>query len=388
MRMSLQKKASEQVVMASLRCAIALPLSLFAIPSVICLALFFPASVSAHTDLLRTAPTKGAILSTAPAQARLWFSAVVNPTFSTAIVENEAHEYVNTRDASFSPRDAREMDILLSPHLPPGVYTVVWRAASDSDGLILSGAYSFVIVQAGEMVPRQNSPTARPFPGQFDSLAHTLLLIGTLVGVVILLFCLLRSVIVENSGQSLTRQPVYQYLERGAALCKKKSGLYFTHVLRWESIVGIVALIYLGLGLVQGAPGVFSPTRTLPATRSPLQQDTMSALTSFHAAARTTDKRFIIVLDITTSRCCASTFALSVRDASTGKSMANVSLMIFKTMLDMRMGTDTVSARPDGKGGFSAQSDLSMGGLWQICIGIRTTDHTPHEACVKVLIAY
>jgi len=368
--------------MASLCCAIAQHLSLIALPLVICLVVFFPARVSAHTNLLRTAPTQGAILSTAPTQVQFWFSEVVNPTFSTAIVENEAHEYVTIRDASLSPRDAREMDVRLSPHLPPGVYTVVWRAVSDPDGLILSGAYSFVIAQHGERVPRQSSHPAWSFPfsGQLESLAYTLLLIGTLGMVVMLLFCLLRSVIRENRGQGLTRQPISLSLKRGAACSKKKPGLSFTHALHWASIVGIVALI--SLGLIQGAPGVFS------STRSPQQQNTLSARTVFHARMRTTDTRFIIVLDITTSRCCVNTFAMSVREAGSEKLVANVSLLLFTTLLDMRMGTDTVSVRPDGKGGFSAQSDLGMGGLWQLCIGIRTTDRRRHEACVKVLLAY
>ena len=50
-------------------------------------------------------------MSAAPAQVRLWFSAVVDARFSTAMVEDEGHAYVNTRDASLSPADAREMEV-------------------------------------------------------------------------------------------------------------------------------------------------------------------------------------------------------------------------------------------------------------------------------------
>ena len=105
-------KSIETGSMDTLRWSSVLHLSFIAALSVICLALsIFPAGVSAHTGLLRTDPANDAILRAAPVQARLWFSTVVSPEFSTAVVEDAAHEYVNTHDAPLSPGDAHEMDV-------------------------------------------------------------------------------------------------------------------------------------------------------------------------------------------------------------------------------------------------------------------------------------
>jgi copper transport protein len=49
------------------------------------------------------------------------------------------------------------------------------------------------------------------------------------------------------------------------------------------------------------------------------------------------------------------------------------------------MGTDTITLHPDGKGHFSANGDLSMGGKWQIRVQLRTPDGTLHEATVTLL---
>lgn len=371
--MSWEGKPSRQVLLAVLRWNSTPHLSLIAISSVIWLALVFPIGVSAHTYLLRTDPANGTILHTTPPQVRLWFSTMVSPEFSTAVVENAAHEYVNTNDAYLSPHDAREMDVPLPAHLPPGAYTVVWRADSDSDGLVLSGAYSFTIAQAGKTVPGQGQsmPLALPFSSQFNSLIQAVPLLLMLIAVCFQLLDLLSGTFAANTGQGLYKQNM--------------PGARFK---RREAIINIVGLVFLILGLSQNAPGIFSSAQTSPLSRPFLQQNTMSALTTFHAEVKTTDKQFSIELDINSNRCCGSLFAMHVRDAISGRPMVNASIALFATMLDMHMGTDTVKVRSDGNGGFKAQSDLSMEGLWQICMRISAIDHTSHTACVKVLIAY
>ena len=65
-----------------------------------------------------------------------------------------------------------------------------------------------------------------------------------------------------------------------------------------------------------------------------------------------------------------------------------MNVVLYTTMLDMHMGTGTLNVQPDGEGRFKSQIDLSMGGLWQVCVVIQTADHKSHEACVKVLIPY
>jgi hypothetical protein len=112
----------------------------------------------------------------------------------------------------------------------------------------------------------------------------------------------------------------------------------------------------------------------------------MGLLSTFHATLLTTDKQDLLDLDVNTNAFGLSVFTLSVGDAITGKPISDVDVSLLTTMLDMPMGTALVNMQVEGKGRFSARSDLSMGGLWQIGIQLRTPDHQVHEAAVKVLM--
>ena len=77
-------------------------------------------------------------------------------------------------------------------------------------------------------------------------------------------------------------------------------------------------------------------------------------------------------------------FTVTVVDSKTNKTVTNVGVALYTTMLDMDMGTQNVNLVPDGKGHFSASGDLTMAGDWEIRIQVRTTDNTLHEATVKL----
>ena len=124
-----------------------------------CLALVLPGTSEAHAILLRSDPTKDAVLSAAPYQVRMWFSEALNPAASTAAVVNEANQRVDKRDAFVSPNDATEMDVSLQPHLSPGVYVVVWRTGSADDGHILTGSFLFTLARPDGTVPTLSGGT-------------------------------------------------------------------------------------------------------------------------------------------------------------------------------------------------------------------------------------
>ncbi len=124
-----------------------------------CLALVLPGTSEAHAILLRSDPTKDAVLSAAPYQVRMWFSEALNPAASTAAVVNEANQRVDKRDAFVSPNDATEMDVSLQPHLSPGVYVVVWRTGSADDGHILTGSFLFTLTRPDGTVPTLSGGT-------------------------------------------------------------------------------------------------------------------------------------------------------------------------------------------------------------------------------------
>ncbi len=165
----------------------------FAVPLALCLTLLFPAIASAHAILLRSDPAKDSVLSIAPKQVRMWFSEVLNPAFSTAVVVNGENKQVDNRDAHVSSNDQTEMDVSLQPNLPPAVYIVIWRTDSAADGHILRGSFIFSVANADGTVPTL-APGSNPganvlgggtltglYTGQFDGPTLFNLIMITLV---------------------------------------------------------------------------------------------------------------------------------------------------------------------------------------------------------------
>src|ERR1051326_4777583 len=91
-------------------CFLALPIALL-------LTLLLPATSEAHAILLRSDPAKDAVLTSVPAQVRMWFSEDLNPTFSTAKVVTSANEQADAKDAHVSASDPREMDQIGRAHV-------------------------------------------------------------------------------------------------------------------------------------------------------------------------------------------------------------------------------------------------------------------------------
>lgn len=134
-----------------------------ALPLALGLAFIFPATASAHAILLRSDPAKDAVLNTPPQQVRMWFTEDLNPAFTTAVVINANNKQVDKHDAHVSPSDTKEMDVSLTPNLPPAVYIVVYRTDSADDGHILRGSFIFTVAQAGGTIPTLNGIS---IPGQ------------------------------------------------------------------------------------------------------------------------------------------------------------------------------------------------------------------------------
>ena len=134
-----------------------------ALPLALCLAFIFPAVASAHAILLRSDPAKDAVLNVPPKQVRMWFTEDLNPAFTTAVVVNANNKQVDKHDAHVSPTDTKEMDVSLTPNLPPAVYIVIYRTDSADDGHILRGSFIFTVAQPNGTVPTLNGNS---IPGQ------------------------------------------------------------------------------------------------------------------------------------------------------------------------------------------------------------------------------
>ena len=194
-----------------------------------------------------------------------------------------------------------------------------------------------------------------------------------------------ENVAVGSEARSDASQPtvnkllVQQVKLREERLAKKTN--LMTRILRWEPWLGVAVIVCVGL------MSVFA--KTLPATaQTPGQQTGPSSTVAgpFTGAAPTSDGKYNVTLNVSPNHFGTNVFTVQVTDVATGKSLdANtVSVSIFTTMLDMDMGTDSVSLTPNGKGGFSGSGDFSMGGNWDVKVQLRTADGARHEANFKL----
>jgi hypothetical protein len=99
----------------------------------------------------------------------------------------------------------------------------------------------------------------------------------------------------------------------------------------------------------------------------------------------TLDRQFTVTFTVTPNHTGPNVFTVSVIDTATGLPLTNAHASLSTTMLDMKMGTQTITLQSDGKGHFSARGDLSMGGDWGIGISIQTPDHVLHQANINLL---
>ncbi|HJT56464.1 MAG TPA: copper resistance protein CopC [Ktedonobacteraceae bacterium] len=152
-----------------------------AVPLALCLTLLLPGIASAHAILLRSDPTKDAVLNAAPQQVRMWFSEDLNPAFTTAQVVNGQNVRVDKGDAHVTSNDTKEMDVSLKSNLPPAVYVVVYRTDSADDGHVLTGSFIFTVANPDGSVPTL-SPGSNPGANVFGNTTLTGLYTGQIDG--------------------------------------------------------------------------------------------------------------------------------------------------------------------------------------------------------------
>jgi copper transport protein len=167
------------------RAALPLLLALVALLS----ALPGAAPAGAHANLVRSNPSAGAVLATAPAQVQLWFSEQPDPHFSDVRVVTADGKRVDKGNIHVAPGDNTSLIVDLPESLPHGAYTIVWKTVSAVDGHIVTGNVPFYIGQppqgAALAVPTQSAPTSNaitPRPGPVADRIFALLGAITLAG--------------------------------------------------------------------------------------------------------------------------------------------------------------------------------------------------------------
>lgn len=111
-----------------------------------------------------------------------------------------------------------------------------------------------------------------------------------------------------------------------------------------------------------------------------------STSSAFQTTVQTTDKAFTVQVAITPNQLGNNTFTvklLSPQQVPTQNTQVNLQT----TMLDMAMGTDSVTLQAGSQGTYSGQGTLTMSGNWQIEVVIHTPDHALHEGRFEAKLA-
>lgn len=96
----------------------------------------------AHPKLVKAQPAKGAVLKKAPTRIQLWFHEELDTKQSGFTVVNRKGERVDNGDAKVNLDDRTMIEGSIKP-LPPGVYTVKWKAVADDDKGVTEGIFTF-----------------------------------------------------------------------------------------------------------------------------------------------------------------------------------------------------------------------------------------------------
>lgn len=97
---------------------------------------------SAHATLLRTDPAENAVLAQPPSEVNLWFSEPISPRFSAFRVLDIDGRVIKLTGIERDPADRTHVSLTL-PKLTPGLYSVIWKVLSDTDGHFTQSNFVF-----------------------------------------------------------------------------------------------------------------------------------------------------------------------------------------------------------------------------------------------------
>ena len=102
-----------------------------------------PVGVAGHAFLVKSTPTRRAVLAQPPARVDLWFNERLEDAYSRVSVVDAEGRRVDLGDGAVGRDDARLLTVSLPP-IAPGTYTVRYRVLS-VDGHVVDAAFSFTV---------------------------------------------------------------------------------------------------------------------------------------------------------------------------------------------------------------------------------------------------
>ena len=132
---------------------------------------FFPTTAYAHDHLVSSSPEAGAVLSEAPAEITLVYSAELTSAGATVLItDEEGTDWANSEPAITGDT----VTVAVQDHIASGAYVVQWRVVS-SDGHPITGEVPFTL-DLPEISPEpepQPTVSTEPLPAETAEPAPT-----------------------------------------------------------------------------------------------------------------------------------------------------------------------------------------------------------------------
>ncbi len=105
-----------------------------------------------HAVLVSSKPAADAVLQSPPTSVQMWFSEILVPATSKALVVDTTNHQIDMKNSHVNESNAEEIDLSI-PLLPAGTYVVVWQTQSAADGHVAGGSFLFRIARPDGSVP-------------------------------------------------------------------------------------------------------------------------------------------------------------------------------------------------------------------------------------------
>lgn len=105
--------------------------------------IFYPNTVFAHAELVKSEPASRATLTTSPEQIKLWFNEEIEVDYASLSLTDKSGKVLTDAKPMGLPDDAKSIYLEL-PELEKGRYTVNYRVLS-VDGHVMESEYKFTV---------------------------------------------------------------------------------------------------------------------------------------------------------------------------------------------------------------------------------------------------
>ena len=150
--------------------------------------------VQAHATLVRSDPADSAVLLEAPEEIRLWFDEAISPKFSSAQLFDVNSRPVQLVGIQTDPNDPSVL-ILSVPDLEPGVYSLLYKVLSETDGHFSQGVLVFGVGEGMDVgtAPVVETQETVPLPEIFLRWGNFSLIAALIGAMAVIHFILPRS---------------------------------------------------------------------------------------------------------------------------------------------------------------------------------------------------